>query len=307
MANNIIINHVSKSFEDVRALNDISFRSSPGVNIILGPNGAGKSTLLRCIAGLYKPDSGSIRVLGKEPYYDNTLKQRMSFLSENYALYDYLSVKDNLIFFGKLYGMNEGEIIEKATETLKRLDAYEFIERKVYTLSRGTKQKIAFCRATLNDPEILLLDEPTAFLDQQSSEEIRKSVQEYERMHRTVLLVTQRINEVAHYNARLLILNKGRIVNDSKTTDIYKSMLSGSSISIRLAKPLKNSVAASISGFISSNGVSYGNMLRFKIRNYKEVNKIIASLIENGAYIVSIDYAEPLVENIFGKGARDEF
>jgi len=126
-------------------------------------------------------------------------------------------------------------------------------------------------------------------------------------MHRTVLLVTQRINEVARYNARLLILNKGRIVNDSKTTDIYKSMLSGSSISIRLAKPLKNSVAASISGFISSNGVSYGNMLRFKIRNYKEVNKIIASLIENGAYIVSIDYAEPLVENIFGKGARDEF
>ncbi len=299
MGNNIIISHVSKSFGSVKAIDNVSFSSSNGVSIILGPNGAGKSTLLRCVAGLYKPDSGAIKVLGKEPYYDNGLKYKMSFLSENYALYDYLSVKDNLLFFGRLYGMENQEIIEKSIEILRKLKADEFLDRKVYTLSRGTKQKIALCRALLNDPEVLLLDEPTAFLDQQSSEEIRQIIYEYQKMRRTVLLVTQRINEVARYSARLIVLNSGKIIRDSTTADLYKAIASGSTVSIRLASPIKASIAASINGFIPSNGTGRSSVLEFKVHSYKDINEIVKQLIGHGAYVVGVDYAEPALEKLF--------
>ena len=103
MANDVVVNRAVKRFGRVTALDAISFSSRKGINIILGPNGAGKSTLLRSISGLYELEGGTISVLGSNPYTDTDLRRRVSFLADNYGLYDFLSVRKNLGFFGKFY------------------------------------------------------------------------------------------------------------------------------------------------------------------------------------------------------------
>ncbi|MEM0094560.1 MAG: ABC transporter ATP-binding protein, partial [Candidatus Micrarchaeaceae archaeon] len=208
----IVVDKAVKKFGDTSALAGVDFVASKGINIILGPNGAGKSTLLRCIDGLYKLDSGSIRVFGADPYVDDKIRHRISLLTENYALYDDLTVEDNFLFFGRLYGLEKSYIIEKAKSLLKAFDALEYLHSGVGTLSRGTKQKVAISRAMLNDPEVLLLDEPTAFLDVHASNEVRNSLLDFTKSGGTVVFVTQRIEEVARFNAKIYIMNKGRIV-----------------------------------------------------------------------------------------------
>ena len=106
----IEVNNIVKRFGRVTALYKVSMKAGKGINMVLGPNGAGKSTLLRCIAGLYKPDEGSISVLGRNPYYDDAVRKGVSLISDNYGLYDYLGVLDNLKFFGRLYGLSDSEI-----------------------------------------------------------------------------------------------------------------------------------------------------------------------------------------------------
>ncbi len=286
-----------KSFGNLKAVNKLSFDSVPGVNIILGPNGAGKSTLLRCIDGLYRLDNGSLKVMGVDPYTDNGIRTRMSYLSDNYALYDYLDVKSNLKFFGRLYKMNDRNTIERSREILKKLNALEYFDKKVYELSRGTKQKIALCRALLNKPDILLLDEPTAFLDANSSESIRKLLQEFSEEKKTIIWVTQKLDEVTRFNCRVAVINKGNIIKDSTTSGLYSTILRNSFVNIRLASPIKHEIAKRIPGFYSSNSRE-PNAIKIKIRKYSDINKALDYLIDKKAFVVSVDYIEPLIETL---------
>lgn len=293
----IIVKDAVKSFGNTRAVNRLSFDSVPGVNIILGPNGAGKSTLLRCIDGLYRLDHGTLTVMGINPYTDNGIKTDMSYLSDNYALYDYLDVKSNLKFFGRLYKLGDRNIIERSRGILKKLNASEYFDKKVYTLSRGTKQKIALCRALLNDPSILLLDEPTAFLDANSSDSIRRILQEFSEEKRTIIWVTQKLDEVTRFNCRVAVINKGKIIKDSTTSGLYSTMLRNSFINIRLANPIKYEIAKRIPGFYSSNSKE-PNAVKIKIRKYSDINNALEYLIDKKAFVVSVDYIEPLIETL---------
>ena len=298
MEDAISVKNLYKKFGKTVALDGISFTSKEGVNIILGPNGAGKSTFLRCVIGLYKPSSGSVLVFGKRPYFDDEIRNKMALLSDNYALYDFLTVKQNLKFFGNLYKRNDNEIYEKSKNILKEMDALKFFDRKVSELSRGTKQKIAFCRAMLNDPDVLLLDEPTAFLDASSSEWIRNFILDYGKKKKTILFVTQKLDEVSRFNSRLIIMREGRIVEDTTTYNIYNEIMKSSSVLIRFARPVAVSILKK-TGFkfeaMESREVSSA---KFYINSYKDVNLLISGLVKNKVFVLGIDYIEPLVERI---------
>ncbi|MEM3820199.1 MAG: ABC transporter ATP-binding protein [Candidatus Micrarchaeaceae archaeon] len=293
----IVVDKAVKKFGDTSALAGVDFVASKGINIILGPNGAGKSTLLRCIDGLYKLDSGSIRVFGADPYVDDKIRHRISLLTENYALYDDLTVKDNFLFFGRLYGLEKSYIIEKAKSLLKAFDALEYLHSEVGTLSRGTKQKVAISRAMLNDPEVLLLDEPTAFLDVHASNEVRNSLLDFTKSGGTVVFVTQRIEEVARFNAKIYIMNKGRIVKKIGVGKVLDLTMRDSYITIKFAKPFD---LAKIKGLrLQSAGRGMVTEAKVRIRNYKEINKVAEMLIDSGAYIAEINYAEPALEKLY--------
>lgn len=288
---------IVKNFGTVRAVNKVDFRSARGINIILGPNGAGKSTFLRCIDGLYKVEHGSINVLGVDPYMNDQLKEKLALLTDNYALYDYLSVSSNLRFFGRLYGLRDKETIERARDMLKRLDALEYFDKKVYTLSRGTKQKIAFCRAVLNEPEVLLLDEPTAFLDAHSAEMVRRVLIEYEKRGNTILFVTQKLDEVTRFNGKISVMSHGHIAKETTTDGLYSVVLKNTVVNFRLAKPIKKAAVNHMPGFMSANGDN-ATLLRFRAKNYRDVNKTIKGLLSAGGSIVSVDYIEHLIEDL---------
>ena len=298
MENAISVKNLYKKFGNTIALDGISFTSKEGVNIILGPNGAGKSTFLRCVIGLYKPSSGSVLVFGKRPYFDDEIRNRMALLSDNYALYDFLTVKQNLRFFGNLYKLNDNEIYEKSKKILKEMDALKFFDRKVVELSRGTKQKIAFCRAMLNDPDVLLLDEPTAFLDASSSEWIRNFILDYGKKKKTILFVTQKLDEVSRFNSRLVIMREGRIVEDTTTYNIYNEIMKSSSVLIRFARPVPVSLLKKTGFKFESMESKEVSSAKFYINSYKDVNLLIGKLIKNKAFVLGIDYIEPLVERI---------
>jgi ABC-type multidrug transport system ATPase subunit len=292
----IELTNAVKRFKKVVAVNNVNISIKDGINIILGPNGAGKSTLLKCIDGLYKLDSGSVRINGSDPYTDFDIHKYTSLLTDNYSLYDYLTVKDNIRFFGRLYRLKDFEIEQKSRKILKELDAYKYVNNRVYSLSRGTKQKIAFCRAIINDPEIVLLDEPTAFLDAGAAEQIRKSLDEIAKKG-IVLFVTQRIDEVTRFNSRLLVIKNGAIIKDANTDSIYTDIFKNSEIGIRLARPIdakkilnKNIV------YMNSKTPTY---IKLKIRNFKDINSNVKTLIDSGAYIASVDYAEPALEELY--------
>lgn len=298
----IRINGIGKRFGKEYALRDISLEIGKGITLVLGPNGAGKSTLLRCMAGLYKPDEGSIKVLGKDPYSDAGIRKRISFMPDNYGLYDFLSVRDNILFFSRLYGVNDDTAISKAMETLKMLDADGYIDTKVGQLNRGTKQKMLFCKALVNDPDVILLDEPTAFLDASSSAQVREALSDLAKAEKCVVFVTQRVDEATRFNSRICVIRKGRIIKDTDTRGLYDEVLSGITVSIRLARP----VARSISSKLGKNVIiENGNIVKARIRDYKGINEVVGRLIKNGAYIASVDYAEPIIEKLYA-GDNDE-
>ncbi|MFI5412374.1 MAG: ABC transporter ATP-binding protein [Candidatus Micrarchaeales archaeon] len=297
MDNSIRVSGIVKRFGNTIALNKLNFSSIKGINIILGPNGAGKSTLLRCIDGLYRVDSGSVVVNGVDPYKNDLLKSKLSLLTDNYALYDFLSVRNNMKFFGRLYGLKDEATLARTRETLKDLEALEYLDKKIYELSRGTKQKVAFCRAVLNEPDVILLDEPTAFLDAHSAEMVRKILFGYEKEGKVVVFVTQKLDEVTRFNGKISIIKKGHIVKETTTEGLYNVVLKNTLINIRLAHPLKSEAVKRIAGFSEANKKD-ATFLKFKVKNYKDINRIIKEILARGGSIVSIDYIEHLIDDL---------
>jgi ABC-type multidrug transport system, ATPase component len=298
----ISINGIGKRFGNEYALKDISLELGKGITLILGPNGAGKSTLLRCMAGLYKPDEGRVKVLGKDPYSDAGIRKRISFMPDNYGLYDFLSVRDNILFFSRLYGVNDDTAISKPMETLKMLDADSYINTKVGQLSRGTKQKMLFCKALVNDPDVILLDEPTAFLDASSSAQVREALSDLAKAGKCVVFVTQRVDEATRFNSRICVIRNGRIIKDTDTRGLYNEVLSGITVSIRLARPIRQEIRSKLGKNVI---IENGNIVKARIRDYRDINEVIERLIKNGAYIASVDYAEPMIEKLYA-GDNDE-
>jgi ABC-type multidrug transport system ATPase subunit len=290
----IELKNVTKTFGKTFALKDLSFAAKMGVSIILGPNGSGKSTLLKTIAGLYRPDSGSVKVLGVDPYSDLSVKSSISILTENYALYDFLTVRENIEFFGALYGMSRYESIESVRQLMEELDILDLLDFKVQTISRGTKQKVAFCRAVISNPQVLLLDESTAFLDAKSSNVIRNYIQRNANK-KSIVFVTQRIDEATRMNGNIYVMKNGRIVTSTNLNGMYKSIMKGVVINIRLAKQVDLKYLKGIGDMIQ-NSSGKASLIKIKIDSYKDISRAVDFIRGKGIDIVGIDYSEPFIE-----------
>ncbi len=284
----IEVNNVSKYFKGAKALEEVSFPLKKGEKlIVLGPNGAGKSTLLRLISGILKPDKGFIKVLGSNTIENpKEMRMKISFVGENYSLYDNLSVMENLIFFGRLYGLEKEEIEEKVEYNLERLNAANYKYTKVGQLSRGTKQKIAICRALLNNPEVMLLDEPTAFLDPKASNEVHEIINSSKA---TIVYATQRLEEIHKIDGKVLILKKGRVEGFGNINKILSKIKN-----VKVEVYLLESKKLLINGF---KILQKGNRIEAELDSAKEIPELISKIIEKGGKILSVSY---LNESISG-------
>ena len=224
MAKKIIeIKNVSKSFGDKNVLKDINLYINQGEFLtLLGPSGCGKTTLLRMIAGFLQPDEGSILLDGKNLEGTSPYERPLNTVFQRYALFPHLDVYDNIAFGLKLKKVPQAEIDKRVRRVLKLVAMSDYEDRDVETLSGGQQQRIAIARAIVNQPKVLLLDEPLAALDLK----MRKDMQiELKEMHKqlgiTFIYVTHDQEEALTLSDTIVVMNEGRIQQIGTPTDIY--------------------------------------------------------------------------------------
>ena len=211
----IAVSHLVKVYKTTRAVDDISFRIARGsITGLLGGNGAGKTTTIAMIMGLVLPTSGKVQVLG-HPIPDESAQVlgRINFESPYVDMPMRLTVRQNLTIFGKLYAV---ENLHARIATLASdLDLNDFLDRPNGKLSAGQKTRVALAKALINDPELLLLDEPTASLDPDTADWIRSHLETYRKAKgATILLASHNMLEVERLCDRVIIMKQGRIEDD---------------------------------------------------------------------------------------------
>lgn len=180
---------------------------------ILGPNGAGKSTILKVIATLIKPTSGEVLINNKEiKKHALEVKSLIGYLPHASLLYDHFTPLENLVLFGKLYGVKDVE--KRAKELIEKVGLSFFLHEPVKSFSRGMIQRVAIARAIIHDPSILLLDEPHTGLDQQAIVILNKVILEMKAQGTTTVMVTHDFKQAAEICDRIIIVKNGKIVDD---------------------------------------------------------------------------------------------
>jgi len=175
----IIVDGLTKQFKNILAVNNISFKIGKGKIIgLLGPNGCGKSTTIGMMLGLIKPSSGTVIINGQNIEQNRTdLLEKMNFISPYVELPKKLTVEENLKVYGRLYGVKN--LKDKISDLMNKLNLFDFKSRKTGELSSGQKNRVSLAKALINDPEILLLDEPTASLDPDVGDFIRTYLEDF--------------------------------------------------------------------------------------------------------------------------------
>ncbi|WP_462412166.1 heme ABC exporter ATP-binding protein CcmA [Neobacillus sp. Marseille-QA0830] len=210
----IDITKLTKQADNKLILRGIDLKVSKGETVaILGPNGAGKSTLLKIIAGLIKPTTGSVKMNGLDLRKKAIeAKKNIGYLPHASLLYDHYSPMENLVFFGKLYGVDRAE--ERAIQLVKEVGLSFFLHDPVKNFSRGMIQRIAIARAIIHDPEILLLDEPHTGLDQGAMTILNNVILSMKKKGTTTLMVTHDFKQAAEICDRIIIIKNGKMVDD---------------------------------------------------------------------------------------------
>jgi len=220
----ITIEKVSKNYGDQEALSDISFSLKKGEIVgFLGPNGAGKSTLMKIICCYLLQDNGNVKVCNLDTKEQELLvKSKIGYLPENNPLYSEMYIKEYLSFVGSIYKIKN--LKERVSEIIEQTGLATEKQKKIKTLSKGYQQRVGLAAALIHNPEILILDEPTTGLDPNQLVEIRKLIKQVGK-DKTVLLSTHIMQEVDKMCTRVVIINKGKIVDDKKIDDFKKNNL----------------------------------------------------------------------------------
>jgi len=219
----IAVENLSKVFKSATAVDRISFEIAQGsITGLLGGNGAGKTTTIGMIMGLILPTSGEVRVLGHDMKRDrHNVLARMNFESPYVDMPHRLTVRQNLRVFAALYGLTA--IDARISDIAASLALEELLDRPAGKLSAGQKTRVALAKALINEPEVLLLDEPTASLDPDTADWIRTRLEDYRREHHaTILLASHNMAEVERLCDRIIMLKKGQVVGDGSPADFLE-------------------------------------------------------------------------------------
>lgn len=209
----ITVHNLIKKFGSFVANDNLTFDVYAGeIFGFLGANGAGKTTAIRILSGLSQPTSGEVNVAGFDAYKQTEqIKKNIGYMCQKFSLYEDLTVKENIILYGGIYGMKKSLIRERLTELLEKLHFQEFENRMISDLPLGLRQKLAFSVAVLHEPRIVFLDEPTGGVDPITRRQFWETIYETASRGITVFVTTHYMDE-AEYCDRISIMNDGKIV-----------------------------------------------------------------------------------------------
>jgi ABC-2 type transport system ATP-binding protein len=237
----ITVKNLVKKFGSFVANNNLNFEVFAGeIFGFLGANGAGKTTTIRILSGLSRPTSGEVKVAGFDAYRQTEqIKKNIGYMCQKFSLYEDLTVKENIILYGGIYGMSKSLIKERLAELLEKLRFQKYEKRIISDLPLGLKQKLAFSVAVLHEPKIVFLDEPTGGVDPITRRQFWEMIYETASGGITVFVTTHYMDE-AEYCDRISIMNEGKIVAINTPENLKKQYNAGTveDVFIKIARPV---------------------------------------------------------------------
>ena len=215
------VENIVKYYDKVCAVNDLSFTVEDGeIFGLLGENGAGKTTTFRIIMGLLTPDRGKVSLDGNEIDYNIT--DKIGFLTEERSLQTKLTVKEQLKFYGALKGLSEEYLDKKIVSLLKEFDVLDYKDKKIKELSKGNQQKIQFISAIINDPKLLILDEPFTGLDPINVAKFKDYIRKMQKKGTIIIFSSHQLEHIEEFCEKLVILVKGKSILEGNIKDIKR-------------------------------------------------------------------------------------
>ncbi|MHA1688780.1 MAG: ABC transporter ATP-binding protein [Promethearchaeota archaeon] len=220
----ILVRNLKKYFNEIKAVDGISFEVFPGeIFGLLGPNGAGKTTTIKLLLGLLEPNGGEMEVFGWNPERDDVLiKQKIGYVAEEPLMFKSLTPKDAFNFIASIRGLDQDSTSKKAREYLESLEAIEYYNQLIGTLSHGNKQKIQIIASILHEPDLLILDEPLSGLDARSVKVVKEILEMNVQNGGSVLFSTHIMEIAEDLCDRIGIINKGKMVGIGTMEELRK-------------------------------------------------------------------------------------
>ncbi len=303
---------LTKAYGEVQAVGGLSFRVGRGeIFGLLGPNGAGKTTTISMLTGLIEPDGGEIQVLGRRftPRTRN-LKARIGFVPQELALYPKLSARDNLSFFGRIYGLGGARLRERIESVLEMVGLLERAGDPVDTYSGGMKRRLNIAAGLIHEPEILFLDEPTVGVDPQSRNAILEGVESLKERGMTVIYTTHYMEEAQRLCDRVAIVDEGKIV----ALDSPEELIRREGIGVVRIRSGRNGGGRFADAVAAMDGVKRAyRQNEWLVVEAADVRKTFVGVVEmavrQGVLVDAVEILEPSLETVFlkltGKALRD--
>ncbi len=301
-----------RSFGDLQAVKGVSFEARTGeVLSLLGPNGAGKSTTISMLSGLLAPDAGDARIKGHSVNSDaENAKACLGVVPQDIALYPDLTARENLVFWGKMYGLR-GQVLEaRVDEVLEVIGLSERQKDQVSTFSGGMKRRVNIGAALLHHPAVVIMDEPTVGIDPQSRRHILDNVKELNRQGMTVLYTTHYMEEAAELSDHIAIMDQGKVIAYGTHDELIHLVGEQTRVDLTTSVSGESLLAA----FQNVEGVSQASSQNGTVTILvDDSNRVLPGLFEvanrEGARITSVDIQEPNLEAVFlhltGRALRD--
>ena len=318
--NDIEVNLITRRFEDTVAVDNVSMNVARGELFgLLGPNGAGKSTLTKMLCGMINPTSGTIKVGGYNIQdHPMKVKELLGVVPQDIVLYDYMNARENLAFFGKLYGLSGGKLGNRIEELLNftQLDE-KAVKRHISTYSGGMKRRINIAAALLHEPQVILLDEPTAGLDPKNKLALWEMIRTLNKEGKTIMLTTHMMDEAEELCNQVAIMDKGKIIALGSPRQLTKKVKMENTITILPDKITSKLMEATqkISG-VKSSYRAYDESE--KIETLKIITEraedilpdVVSAISSVGTKILSVELSRVTLEDVFilltGRSLREE-
>ena len=231
----VTVDSLRKSYGEIRAVDGVSFSVEDGeIFSLLGPNGAGKTTTIEILEGLRQKDGGNVKVLGLDPWKDGyQLHRKMGIIPQGFRFFDYSTPREAVKYYARLFGVNAD--VDRILREVILEDAASLFYNK---LSGGQKQKLGLALSLVNDPQLVVLDEPTTGLDPQARRAVWNVIRELKKEDRSVLLTTHYLEEAEVLADRVAIMNHGRIISSGTPEEILEKEGSGERLEVKAAESL---------------------------------------------------------------------
>lgn len=294
MTDAITFSSVHKTFGEVTALESVDFNAPAGaVTVLLGPNGAGKTTTVRLTTGALIADFGAIKVLGLNPLeHGDEVRSRVGVVPPKPAFYDQLSGWENLQFAATIFESDE----TNARAAAERFGIDHALDQEVGGYSTGMKTRLALARAVIHDPEVLMLDEPTAGLDPESARAVLDLIKEMAGKGRTIVMCTHLLHEAEGIADQVILMDEGSVRTSGRPSDLARKYMANPIVILDAEDPSELSAVTELDGVL---GVRTDDGLHVTIDSIDRIPDIVIELVKRGVRPTRVEPLRPTLEDLY--------